>query len=97
MKSIMKSRPLPQTSGRAPVLNWDECPAVVRDSEKLAGTPLFKHSRVPLYALFENLQGGATIDDFLDLFDGITKEQVETVLQFTAQNLKDIRAYSIRP
>jgi uncharacterized protein (DUF433 family) len=43
---------------------------------------------VPVTALFENLEGGASIDDFLLWFPGVTKEQVETVLEHTIQSFK---------
>jgi len=87
--------PFPQTADCAPVLNWDECPAVSRNPDVLAGTPVFKHSRMPVYALFENLEKDTSIAEFLDQFDGITEEQVKAVLKFVAQNLKETRAYSI--
>jgi len=88
----------PQAAGdHVPILNWDECPAVSRSADVLAGTPVFKHSRVPVYSLFENLRGGTTIEEFIDWFPGITKEQVDAVLQFTTQNLKQIRAHPLRP
>jgi uncharacterized protein (DUF433 family) len=47
---------------------------------KGGGEWLFKHTRVPVRALFENLEGGATVDDFLEWFPGVTREQVELVL-----------------
>ncbi len=48
---------------------------------------LFKHSRVPVRALFENLEDGARIDEFLEWFPGVTREQVELVLRHAEQSL----------
>jgi uncharacterized protein (DUF433 family) len=69
------------------VLDWSLCPAVERRPEKGGGEWLFKDSRVPVRALFENIEGGATIDEFLEWFPGVTREQVELVLRHTERSL----------
>jgi len=48
---------------------------------------LFKGTRVPVTTLFENLEGGATVDDFLEWFQGVSREQVEVVLKHAEQSL----------
>ena len=48
---------------------------------KVGGEWLFKDTRVPVKALFENLESGARIDDFLTWFPGVTRDQVELVLR----------------
>lgn len=68
--------------------DWSSCPAVERDSKKVSGSWVFRGTRVPVVALFENLESGASIDDFLSWFPGVTKEQVEAVLEHTIQSLK---------
>ena len=50
------------------MLDWGSCEAVERDPEKLSGEWVFKGTRVPVRALFENLEDGARIDDFLEWF-----------------------------
>ena len=45
------------------MLDWRECPAVERIPGKVSGEWLFKGTRVPVRALFENLEGGARIDE----------------------------------
>jgi uncharacterized protein (DUF433 family) len=55
--------------------------------ERSRGAWLFKGTRVPVAALFENLEGGATVDDFLEWFQGVTREQVESVLKHAEQSL----------
>ena len=48
---------------------------------------IFQGTRVPVKALFENLEDGATVDQFLEWFPGVTRSQVEAVLDFTAASL----------
>lgn len=62
-------------------VDWSTCPAVERQEGKVSGAWLFKGTRVPVRALFENLRDGATIDEFLEWFQGVTREQVEQVLE----------------
>ena len=50
------------------MLDWTTCPAVERDPAKLSGAWVFRGTRVPVSALFENLEGGATVEQFLDWF-----------------------------
>jgi uncharacterized protein (DUF433 family) len=69
------------------MLDWNKCGAVERQPQKVSGAWLFKGSRVPVTALFENLEDGATINDFLTWFPGITREQVLAVLEFAEQSL----------
>ena len=54
---------------------------------KVSGTWLFRDTRVPVAALFENLEDGATVSDFLDWFPGVTREQVEAVLEHAERSL----------
>jgi uncharacterized protein (DUF433 family) len=63
------------------MLDWTTCPAVERMPGRVSGEWLFKGTRVPMRALFENIEGGARIDDFLEWFPGVTREQVELVLR----------------
>lgn len=51
------------------------------DSEILGGTPVFFGTRVPIKNLFDALESGDSINDFLDDFDGVKKEQVINLLQ----------------
>jgi uncharacterized protein (DUF433 family) len=75
------------------MMDWSSCSAVERDPEKVSGSWVFRNTRVPVVALFENLEGGASIDDFLSWFPGVTREQIEAVLAYTIQSLKtDLQA-----
>lgn len=69
------------------MLDWRDCPAVEQISGKVSGEWLFKETRVPVKALFENLEGGARVDEFLEWFPGVTREQVETVLRHAERSL----------
>jgi len=71
------------------MLDWRHCPAVERDPAKVSGAWLFKGTRVPVKALFENLEGGASVDDFLSWFPGVTREQIEAVLEHAEQSLAE--------
>jgi uncharacterized protein (DUF433 family) len=70
------------------MMDWSSCSAVERDTEKVSGAWVFRNTRVPVVALFENLEGGASIEDFLLWFPGVTKQQIEAVLEYTIQSLK---------
>ena len=61
------------------LLDWTQCAAVERVPGKVSGVWLFKTTRVPVRALFENLKDGATVDDFLMWFPGVARERVEAV------------------
>lgn len=69
------------------MLDWSQCPAVERASGKVSGAWLFRGTRVPVRALFENLEDGARVDDFLEWFPGVTRKQVELVLRHAEQSL----------
>lgn len=51
------------------------------DPNKLGGTPVFAGTRVPVQNLFDYIDGGETLDDFLDGFPPVTREQAEYVLE----------------
>jgi uncharacterized protein (DUF433 family) len=69
------------------MIDWSACPAVERSTETLSGAWRFKNTRVPVKALFENLESGATVDQFLDWFPGVNREQVLAVLAFAEESL----------
>lgn len=69
------------------MLDWSQCPAVERNPAKVSGAWLFTGTRVPVRALFENLEGGATVKEFLEWFPGVTQEQVQAVLEHARRSL----------
>ena len=68
--------------------NWDGCPAVERTPGKASGAWVFAGTRVPLYALYENLACGATIDEFVEWFPDVERDQVCAVLEHEARTLR---------
>ena len=69
------------------MLDWSQCSAVERNSAKVSGAWVFKNSRVPVTALFENLESGASVNEFLEWFPGVQRAQVEAVLEFAEASL----------
>ena len=69
------------------MLDWNQCPAVERSPGKVSGAWLFRGTRVPVKALLENLEDGATVNEFLEWFPGVTRAQVQAVLEFTERSL----------
>jgi uncharacterized protein (DUF433 family) len=66
-------------------LDWSECPAVESVPGKVSGAWVFRGTRMPVATVFENLEDGLTIDEIVQMFDGLTREQVRTVLEFAAR------------
>jgi uncharacterized protein (DUF433 family) len=72
----------------ARMMDWPQCPAVERIQGKVSGAWLFKGTRVPVKALFENIEGGATVDEFVEWFPGVSREQVEAVLEHAQRSVE---------
>jgi uncharacterized protein (DUF433 family) len=60
---------------------------VERNPERVSGAWVFKGTRVPVKALFENLEEDASVDDFLKWFPGVTRELVMAVLNHAEKSL----------
>jgi uncharacterized protein (DUF433 family) len=72
------------------MLDWSNCPEVERVDDKVSGAWVFRSTRVPVNALFENLESGATIDQFLTWFPGVTMDQAVAVLSYAEQSLAKV-------
>lgn len=68
-------------------LDWSQCPAVERVPGKMSGDWVLKGTRMPVSAIFENLEAGASLNDILEWFDGLDREQVKAVIEFAARSL----------
>jgi uncharacterized protein (DUF433 family) len=64
-------------------LDWSQCPAVESIPGKRSGAWVFRGTRTPVSTVFENLQD-MSVDDLVEEF-GVTREQVQAVLQFAAR------------
>ncbi len=69
------------------MLDWSQCPAVERSPDRVSGAWVFRGTRVPVAALFENLESGARVEEFLEWFPGVSREQAEAVLEQAARSL----------
>ena len=72
------------------MLDWSTCPEVERVEGKVSGAWVFKGTRVPCKALFENLEAGATLNQFLAWFPGVSLNQAVTVLTHAEQSLAEV-------
>lgn len=52
------------------------------DPERLSGAPCFKGTRVPVDSLFTNLESGLSLDEYLECFPDVTREQAVAVLEY---------------
>jgi uncharacterized protein (DUF433 family) len=69
-------------------LDWSQCPAVESVPGKVSGAWVFRETRMPVATVFAGLERGMSIDDLLETYDGLTREQVEAVLEFAARSLE---------
>lgn len=69
-----------------PVLGWAGCAAVERDPQRVSGAWVFGGTRIPAAALFENLEDGVSLAEFVELFPGVTEQQARSVLEHVARS-----------
>ena len=67
-------------------LDWSQCPAVESVPGRLSGAWVFRDTRMPVSAVFKNIEAGASIEEIIEQFD-ITREQISAVLEFAARSL----------
>ncbi|MFB2839422.1 DUF433 domain-containing protein [Floridanema evergladense] len=67
-------------------------PVISTSPEIMGGTPVFANTRVPVQTLFDYLKAGESIDDFLDGFPTVTREQVIELLEEVGKQLVTIVA-----
>ncbi len=61
---------------------WEMLDVIERQPDKVSGAWVFRGTRVPVAALFENLRDGATVDEFLEWFPPVQRSQVEAVFNY---------------
>jgi uncharacterized protein (DUF433 family) len=76
-------------------LDWAKCPAVESIPGKVSGAWVLRGTRMPVSAIFENIEAGANIDDIMEWFDGLDREQVKALIEFAARSLD--RAPALTP
>lgn len=67
--------------------NFTQSDLIEKDMEKMGGTPVFRGTRVPIQNLFDYLEGGDSLEIFLDDFPAVTREQVIGVLELFKEKL----------
>ena len=68
------------------MIDWSTCPAVERDAARVSGAWVFRGTRVPVAALFENLEDDTSVHQFVEWFPGVTLEQARIVLEHAARS-----------
>lgn len=68
------------------MIDWSTCPAVERDPDRVSGAWVFKGTRVPVAALFENLEDDASVQGFVAWFPGVSVERARAVLEHAARS-----------
>src|SRR5215469_13106968 len=74
-------------------LDWSQRPAVESVPGRLGGAWVFKNTRMPVSAVFENLEAGASIEEIMEQFD-ITRQQISAVLEFAVRSLDPPAAFT---
>jgi len=72
-------------------LDWSQCAAVESVPGRMSGAWVFRGTRLPVSAVFENLEDGMTIDEITEQFP-VTREQVQEVLEFAARSSDPVPA-----
>lgn len=69
------------------MIDWSSCTAVERDPARVSGAWVFRGTRVPVAALFENLEDDVSLSEFLEWFPGVTAAQARAVLEHAARSV----------
>lgn len=68
------------------MIDWSSCNAVERNPNRVSGAWVFRGTRIPVAALFENLEDGADIVKFVEWFPGVSSEQAREALEHAARS-----------
>lgn len=68
------------------MIDWSSCQAVERHPERQSGAWVFRGTRIPVAALFENLEDDVSVHQFVEWFPGVTLQQVRAVLEHVARS-----------
>ena len=68
------------------MIDWSTCAAVERNPDRVSGVWVFRGTRVPVTALFVNLEDGAPVSQFVEWFPGVSLDQVRAVLEHAARS-----------
>ena len=68
------------------MIDWSSCPSLELNPDLLSGARVFRGTRVPVVALFENLEDGVSINEFIELFPGVDLAHARSVLKYIAKS-----------
>ena len=68
------------------MIDWNTCPSLELNPELVSGDWVFRGTRIPVVALFENLEDGVTINEFVELFPGVELTHARSVLEHAAKS-----------
>ena len=68
------------------MIDWSTCDAVERHPQRYSDAWVFRGTRVPVSSLFENLESDVSVMEYVDAFEGMTIEQVRSVLEHAARS-----------
>jgi uncharacterized protein (DUF433 family) len=66
------------------MIDWNSCPAVELSPDLVSGAWVFRGTRVPVVVLFDNLEDGVSINEFIELFPGVDLVHARSVLKHVA-------------
>jgi uncharacterized protein (DUF433 family) len=75
-------------------LDWSQCLVVESVPGKVSGAWVLKGTRMPVSAIFENIESGASIDDIMQWYEGLDREQVKAVIEFAVRSLDRLPEYA---
>jgi uncharacterized protein (DUF433 family) len=68
------------------MIDWNTCPSVELSPELVSGAWVFRGTRGPVVAVFENLKGGVTVNEFVELFPGVDLLHARSVLEHAGKS-----------
>lgn len=83
-------KPIRVNRNKAFSLSFSQFSEIVSEKEILSGTPVFRGTRVPVSALLDNLEKGVSLDEFLENFPTVKREQAIKVLELFKNSLTQL-------
>ena len=71
------------------MVDWSQCSTVESDPQRVHGAWVLRGTRLPISIVFECLAKGASIDDIITWYGGVTRDQIEQVINFVAESLQE--------
>ena len=85
-------KPIYVNRERTVFLNFPKAFEIVSDKNILSGTPVFRGTQVPVSALLDDLENGVSLDEFIDRFPSVKREQAIKILELFKTSLSQLKA-----